>query len=108
MGRKRALEMLLTGEFIDAPTALAHGLVNRVVAPDELDHEVARLARSILDKTPITIAAGKKIFYEQIDGGLERAYSLANEAMTCSLMTEDAAEGIDAFSQKRPPQWKGR
>jgi enoyl-CoA hydratase/carnithine racemase len=108
VGRKRALEMLLTGEFIDAPTALTHGLVNRVVAPEELDAEVARLACSILDKTPIAVAAGKRIFYEQIETGLERAYGLANEGMTCSLMTEDALEGIDAFSQKRPPQWKGK
>ena len=108
VGRKRALEMLLTGEFIDAQTALAYGLVNRVVAPDRLDAEVAGLARSILDKTPIAIAAGKKVFYEQVETGLDRAYTLANEAMTCSLMTEDAVEGIDAFSQKRPPQWKGK
>ena len=108
IGRKRALEMLLTGEFIDADTALAHGLVNRVVPLDQLDAEIARLARSILDKTPITIAAGKKIFYEQIEAGLENAYALANDAMTCSLMTEDALEGIDAFAQKRPPQWKGK
>jgi len=108
VGRKRALEMLLTGEFIDAQTALDYGLVNRVVAPEDLDEEVATLARSILDKTPIAVAAGKRIFYEQVETGLERAYTLANEAMTCSLMTEDALEGIDAFSQKRPPQWKGR
>ena len=108
VGRKRALEMLLTGEFIDAETALTHGLVNRVVAPERLYDEVATLARSILDKTPLSVAAGKKIFYEQIETGLERAYTLANEAMTCSLMTEDAIEGIDAFSQKRPPQWKGK
>ena len=108
VGRKRALEMLLTGEFIDAQTALAYGLVNRVVAPDSLDAEVAGLARSILDKTPIAVAAGKKVFYEQVETGLERAYTLANEAMTCSLMTEDAVEGIDAFSQKRPAQWKGK
>ena len=108
VGRKRALEMLFTGEFIDAKTALAYGLVNRVVAPEKLDEEVSALARSILDKTPIAVAAGKKIFYEQVEAGLERAYTLASEAMTCSLMTEDALEGIDAFSQKRPPQWKGK
>ena len=108
VGRKRALEMLLTGEFIDAATALAHGLVNRVVPPERLDDEVARIASSILEKTPIAVAAGKKIFYEQIEAGLENAYALANDAMTCGLMTEDALEGIDAFAQKRPPQWKGR
>jgi enoyl-CoA hydratase/carnithine racemase len=108
VGRKRALEMLLTGEFIDAETALTYGLVNRVVAPERLDGEVAKLARSILDKTPIAVAAGKKIFYEQIETGLQQAYGLASEAMTCSLMTEDAIEGIDAFSAKRAPQWKGK
>jgi enoyl-CoA hydratase/carnithine racemase len=108
VGRKRAMEMLLTGEFIDAETAFAHGLVNRVVAPERLDEEVVALARSILDKTPIAVAAGKRIFYQQIESGLERAYALANEAMTSSLMTEDALEGIDAFSQKRPPRWKGK
>ena len=108
VGRKRALEMLLTGEFIDAETALAYGLVNRVVAPEKLDGEVSSLARSILDKTPIAVAAGKKIFYEQVEAGLEQAYACANEGMVRSLMTEDALEGIDAFSQKRPPQWKGK
>jgi enoyl-CoA hydratase/carnithine racemase len=108
VGRKRALEMLLTGEFVDAGAALDYGLVNRVVAPERLDEEVAALARSILDKTPIAVAAGKRIFYEQIETGLDQAYSLANEAMTCSLMTEDALEGIDAFSQKRPPRWRGK
>jgi len=108
VGRKRALEMLLTGDFIDAETALASGLVNRVVAPEQIDEEIAGLARSILEKTPIAVAAGKKIFYQQIETGLERAYALASEAMTCGLMTEDALEGIDAFSQKRPPRWKGR
>jgi 1,4-dihydroxy-2-naphthoyl-CoA synthase len=79
-----------------------------VVAPERLDEEVARLTCSILDKTPVAVASGKRIFYEQVEAGLERAYTLANEAMTCSLMTEDALEGIDAFSQKRPPVWKGK
>ena len=108
VGRKRAMEMLLTGDFIDAAAALSYGLVNRVVAPERLDDEVASLVRAVLDKTPITVAAGKKIFYEQIESGLERAYALASDAMTCSFMTEDAIEGIDAFSQKRKPQWKGK
>jgi enoyl-CoA hydratase/carnithine racemase len=108
VGRKRALEMLLTGEFIDAEAALSYGLVNRVVPSERLDEEVTRLARSILDKTPIAVAAGKKIFYGQIETGLEQAYTLANEAMTCSLMTEDALEGIDAFAARRVPQWKGK
>lgn len=108
MTRKQAMEMLLTGEPIDAQTALARGLVNRVVAPEQLDAEIAQLAQSIVAKTPVAVAAGKRAFYRQIEQGLEEAYALATEAMLCNLSTEDAAEGIDAFSQKRPPQWKNR
>lgn len=108
VSRKQALEMLLTGEPIDAQTALARGLLNRVVAGDALDVEIARLAQSILDKTPVAVTAGKRAFYQQVEAGLEQAYELATEAMVCNMMTEDAAEGIDAFAQKRKPQWKGR
>ena len=106
--RKRAMEMLMTGDFIDAAAALSCGLVNRVVPLDELDAEVKKLAQSIIAKTPVAVAAGKKIFYEQVEAGLDRAYELASEAMTCNMMTEDAAEGIDAFMEKRKPQWKGK
>jgi len=106
--RKRAMEMLMTGDFIDADTALSYGLVNRVVPLEELDAEVKKLAQSIIAKTPVAVAAGKKIFYEQIEAGLDRAYELASEAMVCNMMTEDAAEGIDAFMQKRKLQWKGK
>ncbi len=106
--RKRAMEMLMTGEFIDAATALSCGLVNRVVPLEELDAEVKKLAQSIIAKTPVAVAAGKKIFYEQVEAGLDRAYELASEAMVCNMMTEDAAEGIDAFMQKRKPLWKGK
>lgn len=108
VSRKQALEMLLTGEPIDAQTALARGLLNHVVAGDALDMEIAKLAQSILDKTPVAVAAGKRAFYQQVEAGLEQAYALATEAMVCNMMTEDAAEGIDAFAQKRRPQWKGR
>lgn len=106
--RKRAMEMLMTGDFIDAAAALSCGLVNRVVPLDELDAEVKKLAQSIIAKTPVAVAAGKKIFYEQVEAGLDRAYELASEAMVCNMMTEDAAEGIDAFMQKRKPLWKGK
>ncbi len=106
--RKQALEMLMTGDFIAAQTALAYGLVNRVVPLQELDAAVLKLAQSILAKTPVAVAAGKKLFYEQCDAGLAQAYDLASDAMVCNMMTEDAAEGIDAFMQKRKPQWKGR
>lgn len=108
VSRKQAMEMLLTGEPIDAETALARGLVNRVVAPGELDHEIAKLTRAILEKTPVAVAAGKQAFYQQIEVSLEEAYRIATDAMVCNLMTEDAAEGIDAFSEKRHPQWKHR
>ena len=108
VSRKHAMEMLLTGEPIDAQTALARGLVNRVVAPEQLDAEIGKLAQAILDKTPVAVAAGKRAFYRQIEAGLEAAYELATEAMICNLMTEDAAEGIDAFTGKRAPQWKNR
>ena len=108
LGRKHAMEMLLTGEAMDAQTALARGLVNRVVTADALDHEIERLAQTIIEKTPVAIATGKGAFYEQIETGLEEAYARAGEAMVRNIMTEDAAEGIDAFAAKRKPLWKNK
>ena len=108
VGRKQAMEMLVTGEFIDAPTALARGLVNRVVPADQLDAEIKKLTDSVLAKTPVAIKAGKQAFYRQLELGMEDAYALASEAMACNMMAEDAQEGIDAFVAKRKPQWKGR
>ena len=108
VGRKQALEMLLTGEFIDAQTALARGLVNRVVPLEQLDAEIRKLVDSILAKTPVAITLGKQAFYRQLEMGLEHAYDLASETMACNMMAEDAREGIDAFVAKRKPQWKGR
>jgi enoyl-CoA hydratase/carnithine racemase len=108
LGRKQAMEMLLTGEFIDAQSALARGLVNRVVAPEQLDAEIKKLTDSILAKTPVAIKAGKQMFYRQLEMGLDEAYELASETMACNMMAEDAQEGIDAFVAKRKPQWKGR
>jgi enoyl-CoA hydratase/carnithine racemase len=108
VGRKQALEMLLTGDFIDAQTALARGLVNRIVPAEQLDAEIKKLTDSILAKTPVAIKAGKQAFYRQLEMGLEDAYALASEAMACNMMAEDAQEGIDAFIGKRKPQWKGR
>ncbi len=108
VGRKQALEMLLTGEFIDAQAALARGLVNRVVPPDQLDAEIKKFTDSILAKTPVAITLGKQAFYRQVEMGLEEAYDLASETMACNMMAEDAQEGIDAFVAKRKPQWKGR
>ena len=108
LGRKQAMEMLLTGDFIDAQTALARGLVNRVVPLEQLDAEIGKLTGSILAKTPVAIKAGKQMFYRQLEMGLDEAYELASETMACNMMAEDAQEGIDAFVAKRKPEWKGR
>ena len=108
MGRKQAFEMLVTGDFIDANEARARGLVNRVVAADRLDEEVAALVSSICAKSPVAVAMGKQLFYKQLEMGLDAAYQVAGEVMACNMMTEDAAEGIDSFIAKRKPEWKGR
>lgn len=108
ISRKRAMEMLITGEPIDANTALAWGLVNRVVAADKLDAEVQRLVDVVLSRSPATIAMGKQTFYHQIDRSLETAYDLASESMACNVLLEDASEGMDAFLEKRRPNWRGR
>lgn len=108
MARKPALEMLLTGEFIDAAEAQRRGLVNRVTPPDRLDAEVGKLAASICAKSPLAVKLGKQMFYRQLELGLEGAYQLAAETMTCNMMSEDAAHGIDCFIEKKPPQWQGR
>jgi enoyl-CoA hydratase/carnithine racemase len=108
IGRKRAMEMLLTGEMIDASTALAWGLVNRVVPAAELDAEVQRLAGLIKSKSAAAVAMGKTTFYQQIEMGLAGAYSVAGETMTCNMGLTDTAEGIDAFLTKRTPQWAHR
>ena len=103
--RKKAMEMLLTGNFIDAQTALAQGLLNRVVAPDALDDAVWALAGKIVSKPRGAIADGKRAFYEQIELDAEAAYSLAADEMTRNLFAEATREGIDAFLQKRSPRW---
>jgi enoyl-CoA hydratase/carnithine racemase len=108
LGRKAALEMLLTGDFIDAMEAKAKGLVNRVVPADALDAEVERLVQSILAKSAVAVRIGKGMFYKQLEMGLSDAYDYASEVMACNMMSDDAGEGIDAFMQKRAPQYKGR
>src|SRR5579864_7427636 len=108
IGRKRAMEMLLTGEPIDAQTALSWGLVNRVVPAEKLDAEVQRFSEIILSRSPATIAMGKQAFYRQIDRSLEAAYDIASESMACNVLLEDAAEGMDAFIGKRRASWRGR
>jgi enoyl-CoA hydratase/carnithine racemase len=105
VSRKRAFEMLFTGEFIDAATALDWGLVNSVVAPAELDAEVARLIGQIVSKPRDVIAAGKALFYEQLETRLAQAYGLASKAITRNMLGPDAAEGVGAFIEKRKPNW---
>lgn len=104
--RKQALEMLMTGEFIDAPTALAWGLVNRVVPPEQLDRAVRELADVLLSKPQAVLAAGKKFFYQQLEMDMEPAYRLATEVITSNMLGPDALEGVSAFAEKRKPQWK--
>jgi enoyl-CoA hydratase/carnithine racemase len=108
ISRKQAMEMLLTGDFIDATTAKARGLVNRVVPVEKLDAEVKALADAIIAKSPVAVTTGKKMFYKQIEMGMDAAYEYAAEVMACNMMAEDVGEGIDAFTQKRPPNWKGK
>jgi enoyl-CoA hydratase/carnithine racemase len=105
VGRKHAMEMLLTGEAIDARTALERGLVNRVVPAAALDAELERLCEALLSKSAAVIALGKRSFYRQIEQGLEGAYASTSEVMACNLLMGDAAEGMDAFLQKRRPAW---
>ena len=107
VGRKMAMEMLLTGELVDAARAQAIGLVNQVVPEAELDAAVAALAGKISAKSPLTLAIGKEAFYRQAEMELDAAYAYASEAMTRNMLARDAAEGIDAFLAKRAPTWSG-
>jgi enoyl-CoA hydratase/carnithine racemase len=107
--RKQAMEMLLTGSFIDAPTAMQYGLINRTVPRAQLDAATDELAAAVAAKSPIAIALGKQLFYKQLEASLQVAYDLAAETMTCNMLTTDAAAGIDAFLAKQPmPEWTGR
>src|SRR5690606_20554155 len=103
--RKHALEMLLTGDLIDAQRAVQWGLVNRAVPAERLDAEVEQLARQLAAKPPSSIRAGKRAFYQQMDMGLQPAYELASEVIACSFVEEEGREGMDAFIEKRKPRW---
>ena len=105
VSQKRAFEMLMTGAFIDAPTALQWGLVNRVVAPDALAAEAEALARTLLEKPAAVLATGKRFFYEQLELDVAEAYALAARTITCNLLDPDGQEGVAAFVEKRKPRW---
>lgn len=105
VGRKEAFEMLVTGDFIDAETACQRGLVNRVVALNELDAEIEKLIASILSKPASTLALGKDLFYRQLEMGTEAAYQLAGQTMACNMIDASAQEGVQAFMEKRKPNW---
>jgi enoyl-CoA hydratase/carnithine racemase len=105
IGRKRAMEMLLTGEPIPAATALEWGLVNRVVPAAELDAAVGELVTAISRSSPLTVGIGKEAFYEQVELDEHRAYDLTKSVMAMNSMAADAQEGFCAFLEKRPPRW---
>ena len=105
LSRKAAFEMLVTGEFISAEQAREKGLVNRVAPPDRLDEELGRLVASIVAKPRVAIAAGKGLFYRQLETGIAEAYEDAGQTMACNMMDATALEGVQAFIDKRPPNW---
>ncbi len=106
VSQKRAFEMLFTGEFVDARTALDWGLVNRVASAGRLDAEVEALARQMMDKPRAVIAAGKRFFYDQLERKLDDAYAVASAEITRNMLGADAQEGVGAFVEKRKPRWK--
>ena len=103
---KQSMEMLLTGEFIDAQTALHYGLINRVAEPERLDAAVEELVTAIVSKPRMAIKMGKELVYRQREMGLESAYQLAGQTMATNMLDADAQEGAQAFAQKRKPQWR--
>ena len=108
IGRKRALEMLLTGQMVDAHTAADWGLINRVVPAAELEAESRKLAAKVAEASSLVVALGKQAFYAQIDLDQPKAYAYAKEAMSRNALAADAQEGISAFLGKRPPCWTGK
>jgi len=105
VARKRAFEMLTTGEFIDAETAVAYGLINRAVPPEALDAEVDRLAQNIAHKPADALRAGKALFYQQLNMPLAEAYAVAGRTMAGNMLFPDTVEGVNAFIEKRKPDW---
>ena len=105
LNRKAAFEMLVTGDFISAEEARVKGLINRVAAPQALDAEVERLVASIVAKPQVAIAAGKGLFYRQLEKPIDAAYADAGSTMACNMMDDAALEGVQAFIEKRTPTW---
>jgi len=105
LSRKRAFQLLMTGEFITADTAVDWGLINAAVPADELDEAVRALCDKICAKSAVAVSAGKGLFYPQLELPLAEAYALAGKTMACNMMSNDVAEGIDAFIEKRKPSW---
>jgi enoyl-CoA hydratase/carnithine racemase len=108
LSRKQAMQMLLTGDFISAEQAQSYGLINDVVNNNELKQATMDLAHKIAAKSPLAIKLGKQMFYQQLSLDLSAAYAFAGERMACNMDSEDAREGMDAFMEKRRPEWKGR
>src|SRR6266536_1473763 len=108
VGRKRALELLLTGEPIDAATAADWGLVNRVVPAEQLDAAVQELVAAVARSSPLTVGIGKEAFYAQLELDEHAAYGLTKSVMSANSLAADAQEGMCAFLEKRPPMWTGR
>lgn len=104
--RKHAFEMLVTGEFINADEAKARGLINRVAEPDQLDAELEKLIGAIISKPRTAVAIGKEFFYRQAELGIAAAYEAASQTMACNMMDEAALEGVQAFIEKRAPNWR--
>ena len=104
--RKKAAELLFTGEFIDARTAESLGLINKAVPAKQLNAEVLQMANLIIRKSAVAVSTGKRMLYRQIEMGIDDAYKFAAETMACNMMAFDAGEGIDAFIEKRSPTWK--
>ncbi len=105
LNRKRAMQLLMTGEFIDAPTAVEWGLINESAPADELSERVKVMTEKIISKSAVAVKTGKQLFYKQLEMGLSDAYELAGRTMACNMMADDVAEGIDAFIEKRNPEW---